>query len=91
MKGYTDASFQSNKEDYKSQSGYVFVMNRATVVWKSSKQETTADSTTEAEYIAASDAAKEAVWIKKFITKLGVVPSIADPVSLLCDKNRAIA
>ena len=59
--------------------------------WKSSKQETTADSTTEAEYIAASEAAKEAVWIKKFVTELGVVPSIIDPIPLYCDNNGAIA
>ena len=50
-------------------------MNRGAVCWKSSKQDTTADSTTEAEYIAASDAAKERVWVKKFITDLRVVPS----------------
>ena len=59
--------------------------------WKSSKQSTVADSTTESEYIAASDAAKEVVWIKKFISELGVVPSIANPVSLYCDNNGAIA
>ncbi|KAL8149711.1 hypothetical protein AgCh_006649 [Apium graveolens] len=45
----------------------------------------------EAEYIAASEAAKEAVWIRKFITGLGVVPSITDPVDLYCDNNGAIA
>ncbi len=56
-----------------------------------SKQETVADSTTEAEYITASNAAKEAVWIKKFVTELGVVPSIADPVDLYCDNNGVIA
>ena len=49
------------------------------------------DSTTEAEYIAASDAAKEAVWIKKFINELGVVPSIVGPIPLYCDNNGAIA
>ena len=59
--------------------------------WKSSKQSTVADSTTEAEYIALSDAAKEAVWIKKFVSELEVVPSIADPVELYCDNNGAIA
>ncbi|WJX77490.1 hypothetical protein P8452_60793 [Trifolium repens] len=59
----------------------------AVVGWKSSKQETVVDSTTEAEYIAASTAAKEAVWIKKFITELEVVPSIVDPISLYCDNN----
>ena len=59
--------------------------------WKSSKQDTVADSTTEAEYIVASEAAKEAVWIKKFIAGLGVIPSILDPVNLYYDNNRAIA
>ncbi|PKI70160.1 hypothetical protein CRG98_009448 [Punica granatum] len=43
------------------------------VSWKSSKQETIADYITEVEYIAASNAAKEAVWIKKFVTELAVV------------------
>ena len=50
-----------------------------------------ADSTIEVEYIAVSDAAKEAVQIKKFVNELGVVPSIADPVHLYCDNNGAIA
>ena len=58
---------------------------------KSSKQSIVAYSTTEAEYIAASDAAKEEVWIKKFIIELDVVPSITNPVNLYCDNNGAIA
>ena len=49
------------------------------------------DSTTEAEYIVASEAAKEAVWMKKFITELGVAPEIKNPVPLYCDHTRAIA
>ncbi|KAK2417007.1 secreted RxLR effector protein [Trifolium repens] len=89
--GYTDASFQTDKDDFRSQSGFVFCLNGGAVSWKSSKQETVADSTTEAEYIAASSAAKEAVWIKKFISELEVVPSIVDPISLYCDNNGAIA
>ncbi|KAK8583636.1 hypothetical protein V6N12_067899 [Hibiscus sabdariffa] len=40
---------------------------------------------------AASEAAKEAVSIKKFVTELGVVPSISDAVELYCDNNGAIA
>ena len=59
--------------------------------WRSSKQDTVVDSTTEAEYIAASDAAKEAVWIKNFVFRLGVVPSITNPVDVYCDNNGAIA
>ena len=44
----------------------------------------------EAEYITASDAAKKVIWIKKFITKLGVVHSIVDPVLLYYDNNATI-
>ncbi|KAL0427527.1 UNVERIFIED_CONTAM: Retrovirus-related Pol polyprotein from transposon TNT 1-94 [Sesamum latifolium] len=70
---------------------FVFKLNGGVVAWKSSKQDTTADSTTEAEYIAASEAAKEAVWIKNYIQELGVVPSIVEPVVIFCDNNGAIA
>ncbi|KAK5771314.1 hypothetical protein PVK06_047511 [Gossypium arboreum] len=49
------------------------------------------DSTTKAKYIAASEAAKETVWIKKFISELGVVPSISDAIELCCDNNGAIS
>ncbi|KAL2498010.1 Copia protein (Gag-int-pol protein) [Abeliophyllum distichum] len=81
---------KSNKDDSKSQSGYVITLNGGAVSWKSSKKEITADSTTKIEYIVASEAAKEAIWIKKFISELGVVPSIGDPISLYCDNNGAI-
>ncbi|KAK8662904.1 hypothetical protein V6N13_024790 [Hibiscus sabdariffa] len=91
IKGYTDASFQTEKDDSRSQLGFVFCLNGGVVSWKSSKQDTVADSTTEVEYIAASEAAKEAVWIKKFITGLGVIPSISDAVDLYCDNNGAIS
>ena len=69
----------------------VFTCNGGAVSWKSSKQSITADSTIEAEYIAASDAAKEAVWIRKFVSELGVIPSIESTVPLFCDNNGAIA
>ncbi|WVZ84951.1 hypothetical protein U9M48_031917 [Paspalum notatum var. saurae] len=75
VKGYTDADFQTDKDDSRSQAGFVFCLNGGAVSWKSSKQDTVADSATEAEYIAASEAAKEAVWIKKFISELCVVPT----------------
>ena len=45
----------------------------------------------EAEYIAASDAAKKAIWLWKFIDELGVASSIDDPVLLYYDNTRAIA
>ncbi|GKB67283.1 hypothetical protein Tco_0928695 [Tanacetum coccineum] len=44
----------------------------------------------EAEYIAAYDASKEAVWVRKFISGLGVVPTIEDPINMYCDNTGAI-
>ncbi|KAI3702758.1 hypothetical protein L6452_28510 [Arctium lappa] len=91
VKCYTDASFQTDRDDCKSQSGYVFIMNGGAVSWKSSKQSVVAQSTTESEYVAASEAAKEAAWMKKFIDELGVVPSIQDPLEIFCDNEGAIS
>jgi hypothetical protein len=91
VKGYNDASFQTEANDSKSQSGFVFYLNGGAVSWKSSKQNTVADSTTEAEYIATSEAAKEAVWIRNFVSELGVVPSASNPMNLYCDNSGATA
>ncbi|KAK1683412.1 hypothetical protein QYE76_044260 [Lolium multiflorum] len=67
---YTDASWNTDPDDSKSQSGYVFILNGAAVSWASSKQCTVAKSSTESEYIAASEASSEAVWMKRFIVEL---------------------
>ncbi|GJV40946.1 hypothetical protein Tco_1419386 [Tanacetum coccineum] len=58
---YTDAGYLTDADDLKSQTGYVFVLNGGVVDWKSAKQSIFATSSTEAEYIAAYDASKEAV------------------------------
>ena len=84
IKCYTDASFQTDRDDSRSQTGYVFIMNGGAVTWKSSKK-------SESEYNAASDVAKEAAWMKKFIADLDVVPSIKKPIEILCDNTGAIA
>ncbi|THG28111.1 Ty1/Copia family ribonuclease HI, partial [Naasia lichenicola] len=88
--GYADASFQTDQDDSKSQSGFVFTLNGAAVSWKSTKQSVTADSTTESEYYAASEAAKEAIWMRQFLQGLSVVPSSNDPITVYCDNKGAI-
>lgn len=88
VKCYTDASFQTDRDDSRSQTGYVF---SGAITWKSSKQSVVAQSTCESEYNVASDAAKEAALMKKFIADLDVVPSIRRPIEILCDNNGAIA
>ncbi|KAK1618644.1 hypothetical protein QYE76_024161 [Lolium multiflorum] len=67
------------------------VKKKKEVSWASSKQCTVAKSSTESEYIAASEASSEAVWMKRFIVELGVVPSALDPLIIYCDNMGAIA
>jgi hypothetical protein len=49
------------------------------------------DSTTKAEYIAASGVAKEGVWMRRFLIELGVFPNAFSPMNLHCDNNGVIA
>ncbi|GKD48231.1 hypothetical protein Tco_1277207 [Tanacetum coccineum] len=62
---YTNAGYLTDADDLKSQTGYVFILNGGVVDWKSVKQSIFATSFAEAEYIAAFDASKEAVWVMK--------------------------
>ena len=50
-----------------------------------------AGSTCEAEYMAASEAAHEAISMKEFITDLGVIPNVSGPTTLFYDNTGAIA
>ncbi|GJW09105.1 retrotransposon protein, putative, ty1-copia subclass [Tanacetum coccineum] len=87
---YCDDGFETDRDDTKSQTGYVFILNVGVVDWKSSKQSTTAMSAIESEYIASSEAAMEAVWIRKFISGLGIVPTINEPIRMFCDNSDAL-
>ena len=59
VKGYVDASFDTDPDDSKSQTGYVFILNGGAVSWCSSKQSVVAGSKCEEEYIAALEGANE--------------------------------
>ncbi|GJS22737.1 hypothetical protein Tco_0451369 [Tanacetum coccineum] len=56
----------------------------------STKQSIFVTSSAEAKYIGASDASKEAVWVRKFIVGLGVAPTIKEPIKMYCDNTGAI-
>nr|GEV00036.1 hypothetical protein [Tanacetum cinerariifolium] len=87
---YTDAGYLTDVDDLKSQTGYVFVLNGGVIDWKSTKQSIFATLSAEAEYIATYDALKKAVWIRKFITGLVVVPTIEEPTKMYYDNTEAI-
>ena len=68
--GYADAEGGCDCNDYKSTSGYVFQIGGTAVTWKSKKQSCVALSTAEAEYMALSSAAEEAVWVQELNSDL---------------------
>ena len=84
-----NSDFMSDVDNRKSILGYVFLDNDGAINLKSFKHPIIADSAMKAAYIAASKAAKKAFWFKKFIVKLGVMPS--NTIALHCDNNDAIA
>jgi len=67
--GYADAD-GSMAEDRKAISGYAFLIDGGAVLWSSKKQEIVSLSTTESEYVAATHAAKEALWLQSLIGEL---------------------
>src|SRR5438876_1697632 len=67
LQGYTDAD-GATQEHCHAISGYAFLINGGAVSWFSKKQEIVTLSTAEAEYVAATHAAKEAIWLKHFLS-----------------------
>lgn len=72
LTGYCDSDWAGDKADRKSITGYVFMLGNSAVTWKSTKQQTVALSSTEAEYMALSDAVKELLWLKQLLKHIGL-------------------
>ena len=89
--GYTDSDFQSDLDFKKSTLGCVFTLGGGAISWESVKQFCIVDSTMEAEYVAAYEAPKVAVRLKKFLSDLGVMRMEQVPITLFCDNSRAVA
>lgn len=70
VEGYVDADWASDKNDRKSYTGYVFKLSGSAVSWKSVKQKSVALSSTEAEYMALSEATKEAIYLRSLLSEL---------------------
>ena len=66
LRGFVDSDWGGDTDTGKSTTGWVFTLAGSPVSWSSQRQKTVSSSSTEAEYIAASDACKEAVWLKGF-------------------------
>ncbi|CAH9146107.1 unnamed protein product [Cuscuta epithymum] len=87
--GYSDSDFAGDCDDRKSTSGIAFFIGNNIVTWTSQKQKVVALSSCEAEYVAASSAACQGVWLSRLI---GELTGIGDQqFKLLVDNKSAIA
>lgn len=90
LAGYCDADYGGCVDTRKSTSGYLFVVAGGTVSWRSHRQHAVALSTAESEYISATEASKEMVWLKGFIEELIWKGCLEQPI-LKIDNKSAIS
>uniref|UniRef100_A0AAV1T0V2 CCHC-type domain-containing protein n=1 Tax=Peronospora matthiolae TaxID=2874970 RepID=A0AAV1T0V2_9STRA len=90
LQGYSDADWAGDVEARRSTSGYAFVMNNGCISWRSKKQSIVALSSTEAEYMALTEAVQEAIWLKAFLHELGEMNS-DEAVKIYEDNQGSIA
>jgi hypothetical protein len=89
LRCFVDAAFADDRIDRKSSSGYVFKLAGGPISWKSGKQPIVTLSSTEAEYVALTITAKEAVYVRKLLTELHY-PLSYQPVKIFEDNQPAI-
>ena len=87
--GFCDSDWGGSVDDSKSTSGYAFTLGTGIFSWQSKKQKTVALSTAEAEYVSASLATSQAIWLRSIMEDFG--EKQGEPTPILCDNKSAIA
>ena len=85
LSGYSDADYAGDTNDRRSTTGYMFKVGTGAVLWNSKRQQTTATSTVEAEYMATSHSTKEAIWLRQLMADVGCTQD--GPTTIMCDKR----
>jgi hypothetical protein len=89
LMGFSGSDMAGDQDDRKSTSGMVYFLSNNLVTWQSSKQKIVALSTCEAEYVAASAAACQAVWLAQLMGEL-LGKKVSAPL-MLVDNKEAIS
>jgi hypothetical protein len=96
LKGYADADYANDIADRRSVTGFLFTFGNAVISWRSRRQKSTALSTTEAEYMAISDCARQAIWFKLLFKDLDLpvsavsLSSVGDAIQLFNDNRGTV-
>lgn len=85
---YSDADHAGCLDTRRSTSGFLIKMGSGAVSWSAKKQATVADSSTEAEYISASAAGREIIWMRNLLSELG--HDVSGPSPLMVDNQSAL-
>ena len=88
LSSFTDADWAGSPTNHKSTSGGIFIIGSIAVSWYIRKQRSMALSSAEAEYMAASLAACEAIWMRKIL--FGLFGSHLEPTVIYCDNQSCI-
>ncbi|KAL3514409.1 hypothetical protein ACH5RR_027126 [Cinchona calisaya] len=85
--GFVDSDYVGDLDKRRSLTSYVFCIGGCAVSWKATLQHVVALSTTEAEYMAITEAIKEALWLKGLFGELNL---LQDVITIHCDSQSAI-
>jgi len=85
--GYVDSDYAGDLDRRRSLSGYIFTLCNSAISWKATLQSIVALSTTEAEYISATEGMKEAIWLRGLVNELGLTQKV---LTVFCDSQSVI-
>ena len=88
LRGWCDADWGTDKDTRRSVTGYIFKVGNGVISWQSKRQPTVATSSTEAEYMSVSYAAREAAFLHQLLAELGYKQGC---ITLHCDNQSCIA
>ncbi|RDY04246.1 hypothetical protein CR513_12064, partial [Mucuna pruriens] len=87
---YSNSDFAGCQDSKHSTFGYIYMLARGAISWKSVKQNLIVPSTMAADFVAYFEASNQGIWLRNFVTSLRVVDDIERPLKIYCDNNSAI-